>query len=182
MQKFLIVFFSLVGLTGVSGLAGQASETLAVESNSRSWTVSMDGHSAVRAYNPEAEVEIVINVAPLLPTSPMCMVNKRIKDIKFTLNIYKVADAGESNWAKSFEKTRIRFYRSGSSEERKVYGSNLIKNNQRFAQGTVVNIGSLEFLSPFTCENFYKTTMRLTSMTANGRPLPDLEFSIDKKS
>ncbi len=182
MKKFLIVFFSLVGLTAFSGLAGQASEKLEVESDSRTWNVSMNGHSSIRAYNQEAQVEIVINVAPLLPTSPMCMVNKRIKDIKFTLNIYKVADAGESDWAKSFEKMRIRFYRPGASEERKVYGSNLIKNNQRFAQGTVINVGSLEFLSPFTCEDFYNTTMRLTSMRANGRPLPDLEFTIDKKS
>ena len=86
---------------------------------------------------------------------------------------------GDDDWAKSFEKTRIQFSRPGGNEERRIYGSTLIKNNAKFQEGDVVNVGTLEFLSPFTCDNLDKTRMRITNMRAGGRNLPTLDFTIE---
>lgn len=177
MKKLIGLLLVLGGLCGFSDLAGQAGG-ISIESNSRDWEVSLRNNSVVRAYNPESQVELIINISSLLPNSPLCVSNKRIKDIKFTVNIYKVAERGDTDWAKSFEKTRIQFWRPGGSEERKVYGSTLIKNNLVFKEGTVVNVGTLQFLSPFTCSDIDGMSMRLSDMRAGGKSLPSLEFKL----
>ncbi len=164
-------------LCGFSDLSGQAGN-IEVESLNRNWQVSMRNNTTVRAFNEDYQVEILFNLANLLPNSPQCINNKRIKDIQITLNIYKAARRGETNWAKSFEKTRIRFYGRGGMEERKIYGSNLIKNNQRFQPGAVVNIGTLEFLSPYTCQEIDGMSMRVFGMRDGNQTLPDLEFKL----
>lgn len=178
MKKCLFLFCAAVMLCGFSDLAGQAGN-LELSTQSRDWEVSLRNNSLVRAFNPESQVEIIIDISSLLPNSPLCVSNKRIKDIKFTLNIYKVAEAGDGNWAKSYEKTRIQFWRPGQSDERKVYGSTLIKNNLVFKPGTVVNVGSLQFLSPITCEDIDGMSMRISGMLAGNRSLPSLEFKIE---
>lgn len=177
MQKIIGLLGAVLCLCGFTGISGQTSP-FEVENNNKNWEVEYNGNASVRAYHPESEVEIMINLSSLLPSAPLCVSNKRIKDIKFTLNIFKIAQRGDSDWAKSFEKTRISFSRPGESEERRLYGSVLIKNNAKFQVGDVVNIGSLEFLSPFTCDKLDKTRFRITNMRAGGRALPTLDFTI----
>ena len=174
MKKFfvgLIVFF----LTGFSSLSSMG-QALEVVSESNSWEVSMQSNALIKAYNPNAKVELLIDLNNLLPTSPYCVSNKHIKDIKFTVSIHKIADKGESNWTKSFEKTRIYFLGSKKSYERKVYGSNLIKNNFK-AGGGIINVGTLEFLSPITCDDINNTTLRISGM----KNIPLLSFKIKLK-
>ena len=174
MKKFfvgLIVFF----LTGFSSLSSMG-QALEVISESNSWEVSMQSNALIKAYNPNAKVELLIDLNNLLPTSPYCVSNKHIKDIKFTVSIHKIADIGESNWTKSFEKTRIYFLGPKKSYERKVYGSNLIKNNFK-AGGGVINVGTLEFLSPITCDDINNTTLRISGM----KNIPLLSFKIKLK-
>lgn len=178
MKKIFLMLGIVCCLCGFSDLSGRAAGGLQVEANNSDWQVSMRGNSAIRAYNPSSQVEVVVNVADILPSSPLCVSNKRIKDIKMTLNIYKIAAAGDDNWAKAFEKTRINFSRPGESAERKIYGSTLIKNNLKFPAGTVVNIGTLEFLAPFVCGDVNNTTMRISGMKAGYRALPPLDFTL----
>ena len=149
-----------------------------IENNNKSWKIERNGSASVRAYYPEAQVEIMVNLGTLLPTAPLCVSNERIKDIKFNINIFKVAMRGDSDWAKSFEKTRIQFSRPGESEERRVYGSTLVKNNAEFSEGAVVNIGTLEFLAPFTCEKLDGTRLRIINMRTSSGSLPTLDFTV----
>ena len=178
MQKIIGLLGVVFCLCGFTGLSGQTN-SFEIKNNNQSWELERGGGDSVRAYNPDNKVEITINLSSLLPSSPMCVSNERIKDIKFNLNIFKVAMRGDDDWAKSFEKTRIQFSRPGGSEERRIYGSTLIKNNAKFQEGDVVNVGTLEFLSPFTCDNLDKTRMRITNMRASGRNLPTLDFTIE---
>lgn len=180
MKKLCFVLLCVFGLCGATDLAEQTGE-LTVKSDNGNWDVSMRSHAVIRAYNPEAEVELSINISDLLPNSPQCVSIKRIKDIKFTVNIYKIAQPGDTDWAKSFEQMRIRFYGPGRpGEERKPYGSNLVKNNLKAQAGQAVNIGTLQYLSPYTCNDVDGLTMRFTDMKAGGRrALPPLEFKIE---
>lgn len=176
MKKFCLMLSSLWGLCAFSALP-DSGVPLTVKSNNKDWQVEMLGTSMIKAFNPKGQVEILINVENLLPQSPQCVSNKRIKDIKMTLSIRKVAMPGDSDWAKSFEKTRINFSGSGGGE-RRVYGSNLIKNNFKAEEGSVVNVGTLDFLAPVTCNNFVNSSMRISGMMSQGRSLPALSFSI----
>lgn len=168
----------VLGLCGFSELAEKNNQGLKVESNTKSWEVKSQGGASIRAFEPNAKVEIVIDLSDVLPSSPLCMSNKRIKDIKMTLDIHKVATENETNFGKSFEKTRIRFIGHGENLERKVYGSTLIKNSLKFKAGEVVNVGALQFLAPLSCEDIFNTSMRIYGMKVNGRQLPVLDFSI----
>lgn len=177
MKKVFLVLISVMTLCGFSELAQQGSGPEVIANTSK-WEVQMRGNSSVRAFNQDHQVEVIVNFPDVLPNSPLCLSNKRIKDIKMTLDIHKVAAAGESNWEKSFEKTKMRFSGRKGSEERKVYGSMLIKNNLKFEAGTVVNVGTLEFLAPFTCDDFFPIRMIVTGMKVQGRELPSLDFTI----
>ena len=60
----------------------------------------MKSDTTIRAVNQKYEVELLFNISDLLPSSPQCVSNKRIKDIKFTLNIYKTAQKGDYDWTR----------------------------------------------------------------------------------
>ncbi len=178
MKKIFGLMCVVWGLCGFTGLSGQ-DNPFEIENNNKSWEIERSGSASIRAYYPEAQVEIMINLGTLLPTSPLCVSNERIKDIKFNINIFKVAMRGDSDWAKSFEKTRIQFSRPGESEERRIYGSTLVKNNAKFSEGAIVNIGTLEFLAPFPCDKLDKTRIKLINMRAGNRNLPALDFTVE---
>lgn len=178
MKKIFGLLCVVWGLCGFTGLSGQENP-FEIENNNKSWKIERNGSASVRAYYPEAQVEIMVNLGTLLPTAPLCVSNERIKDIKFNINIFKVAMRGDSDWAKSFEKTRIQFSRPGESEERRIYGSTLVKNNAKFSEGAVVNIGTLEFLAPFPCDKLDKTRIKLINMRAGNRNLPALDFTVE---
>ena len=177
MRKIIGLMGVVLSLCGFTSLSGQTN-SLEIENNNTAWEIEQSGSASVRAYNSQSQMEIVVNMSSLLPSSPLCISNERIKDIKFTLNIFKVAQRGDGDWAKSFEKTRIQFSRPGESEERRIYGSTLIKNNAKFQEGDVVNIGMLEFLSPFTCDKLNETRLRIVNMRAGNRSLPTLDFIV----
>lgn len=144
MKKILISICVAFLLSGFTELP-ENNDQLSVESTSKDWEVQMNGDSYVKAVYPKGQLELVLNIGNVLPNSAECLSNKRIKDIKIDLTIRKVVQAGDRDWEKSFEKTRIDF--SGKDGgERKVVASNLIKNNLRFETGAVVNVGTLSFL------------------------------------
>ncbi|MBQ7303583.1 MAG: hypothetical protein IJW75_01515 [Alphaproteobacteria bacterium] len=171
----LICFLFLCGFTPLSSLRG----SLFVSSKSADWEVSNSGAN-IRAFNQKAKVELIFNLSDLLPNSPYCVSNKRIKDIKFRVSIHKIAKKGETDWEKSFGRTKIYFSGKGGSRERRVYGSNLIKNNIK-ASGGVINVGTLEFLSPITCENIDNMTMRILGMKDGRQNIQPLTFTINLK-
>lgn len=176
MKKFcflIALFFS-----ATTALA-QESGLIDVYTESQEWEVSMRDDTTIRAFNAEYAVELLFNISDLLPNSPQCVSNKRIKDIKFTVNIYKTAQDGDYDWAKSFEQMRIRFSGHGKSEDRKPYGSNLVKNNLKVNRGTTVNVGTLQYLSPLTCSDIFGASFYVSDVKAGGkRPLPALQFKI----
>lgn len=178
MKKIVTMLIAVLGLCAFSSSFDNDGSAFEVSSNSTAWEVKTAGTSLIRAYNQSSETEIIINVSNLLPNSPKCLSNKRIKDIKITLDIRKIAQKGDSNWAKSYEKTRIRFSSPQGSQECRIYGSNLMKNNLKVSVGSTVNIGTLEFLAPFTCDDFLSSSMQIYGMSANGRPLPTLDITI----
>lgn len=169
-----ILVLSLCGFTSISG----QTNLFEIENNDTSWEIERSGSTSVKAYHPDTQVEIMVNLGTLLPSAPLCVSNKRIKDIKFNINIFKVAEWGDKDWAKSFEKTRIQFSRPGENEERRIYGSTLIKNNAQFQAGNVVNIGTLVFLAPFTCDKLDETRIRVINMRIGNRSLPAIDFTV----
>lgn len=177
MKKISFLLVMLWGLCGFTGLSGQVGNNFEVKSENRDWEVAMSG-SSIKAYNSNAELELALDIGNMMPDSPMCVSNERIKDIKITLSIYKVARAGEKDWQKAFEKTRIYFSRSGGSAERKVYGSSLIKNDAVFNAGTVVNVGTLTFLSPFVCNDVNGLRIRISGMKSGYRNVSPLDFTV----
>lgn len=177
MSKYIVLIFSFFFLCAFSDLKDRSNE-MKVESNSPDWEVSMRGNSSVRAYDPKAELELIIDISNLLPSSVACVSNKRIKDIKFSINVYKIAQAGDSNWAKAFERTRILFRSRSGTTEKKLYGSNFVKNNLNFSPGTFVNIGRMDFLAPYVCEDINGLNMRLTGMKGMAVPIPPLDLTI----
>ena len=177
MKKICLFLFALV--FNPFEVSAQESGLPDVVSQSNDWDVSMKSDTTIRAYNEKYEVELLFNISDLLPSSPQCVSNKRIKDIKFTINIYKTAQKGDYDWAKSFEQTRIRFSGRGKTEERKPYGSNLVKNNIKVPAGETVNVGTLQYLSPYTCADIWNATFYVSDMKAGGRGLlPSFEFKI----
>lgn len=153
-----------------------------VKSESTAWEVKLRNNTTVRAFNEKFQIELLFNISDLLPSSPQCLSNKHIKDIKFTVNIYKTVQEGDLDWAKSFEQMRILFSGNGQSEERKPYGSNLVKNNLKVKSGEMLNIGTLQYLSPLTCSDIWNTSFYVSDMKAGGRKiLPPLQFTIIPK-
>ena len=111
-----------------------------------------------------------------MPNSPFCITNKRIKDIKFDIDIYKRVQKGDTDWSKMVDRMRIVFSNTGFSEQKRIYGSNLLKNNTTAKVGETVHIGTLQFLSPLTCEKVNNMKMSVSGITVRGRALPPLEF------
>lgn len=144
------------------------------------WEVEQDS-TKIKALNNDFEFELTFYVDNFMPRSPQCISNKRIKDIKFDVDVYKRAQKGDSNWQKMIDRMRIDFSNTGFFEEKKVYGSNLIKNNASFRVGDVVHIGTLQFLAPLTCEKVDKMTMKVTGIVIRGKKLPPLEMQLNLK-
>lgn len=177
MKKLYFLPLMLFALCGFGGLSEQAGGNFEVKSANNDWDVQMNG-STVKAYNQNAQLEVNLDIANMMPNAPLCVSGEKIKDIKINMNIYKKALSGEKDWQKAFERTKIYFSRPGGAAERKVYGSSLIKNNMTFNEGTVVNVGSLIFLSPFVCNEVDGLRMRISGMKAGNRNAPTLDFTI----
>lgn len=173
---FLVSAFIICAFSRLSSIG----DNLEIKSISRHWNISSSSGSIIRAYNEKSKVELVINISNILPSSPYCLSNKRIKDIKFDVTIYKMAKEGEKNWKKSFEKTRIYFSGRSGSGERKVYASNLIKDSFVARKG-MVNVGKLEFLSPITCKNVDNMSIRISGMKDGNKNIDILSLKIKFK-
>ena len=141
-MKFFITLIYCIFFLCKTGLSESIGQSLEVVSNNKAWEVSTLSNALIKAYNPASQIELMIDLNNILPSSPYCVLNKHIKNIRFTVSIYKIANKGEKNWAKSFEKTKIYFYSRFGYDERKVYDSNLIRNNIT-ATGGVINVGTL---------------------------------------
>ena len=181
MKKTVLLVFSFFILCGFESLSDQIHNFTVENKTPASWEVKQE-NSVIKAYNNTNGLELNFYVENFMPNSPQCVSNKRIKDIKFDLDIYKQVQKGDSNWVKMIERMRINFVIPGSSEEKRVYGSNLIKNNAVFKEKSVVHIGILQFLNPFPCDKVDNMQMKITGITVRGRPLPPLEllFKLEK--
>ena len=96
MKKILLALFLLgtFSLPAFADLASQAGGNLKLENNSPDWEVAMRGTSSVRAFYPQDNVEVTIDISNILPSSSWCLSNDRITDIKVPFSIYKVAQRG----------------------------------------------------------------------------------------
>lgn len=175
MKNFATCLFLIFSLCGFSSLSEQIG-SIEIETTNTNWQITNSG-ATIKAFNPSSQVELLIDLNNILPTSPYCVSNKKIKDIKLSVSVHKIAKDGESNWEKSFEKTRIYFSGKTDSEERKVFTSNLIKNNHKVKAG-VINVGTLEFLSPITCYDIDNMKMKISGMKNGNRNIPVLDFTI----
>ena len=153
MKKVSFLLVALWSLCGFTGLSNQTDGNFTAQSENRDWEVQMSG-SSIKAYNQDNQLEAVLDIGNMMPSAPLCVSGDKIKDIKINLNIYKVAQAGEKNWQKAFEQTKIYFSRS------------------------VVNVGSVTFLSPFVCNEVDGLRMRISGMKAGYRNAPTLDFTI----
>lgn len=169
-----ICFFALTGFTDLT----QDASNLKVESKTPEWEVVSETQSVIKAFNPQYNLQFTFNVAPFLPDSPQCRNFKRIKDIKYRINIYKVASAQDTNWTRSFSQMRITFSGNGIVQETRVYGSNLIKDNYKAKTGSTVNVGTLDFLAPIVCKDINNTTVHVSGMKSGKQTIPPLTFKI----
>lgn len=180
MKNLLILFFSFFLLTGFESLSDELNNFEVENKTPAFWEVEQDS-TKIKALNSNFEFELTFYVDNFMPRSPQCISNKRIKDIKFDVDVYKRAQKGDSNWQKMIDRMRIDFSNAGFFEEKKVYGSNLIKNNASFKVGDVVHIGTLQFLAPLTCEKVDKMTMKVMGIVVRGKSLPPLEMQLNLK-
>ena len=180
MKKGVLLIAVFFGLCGFESLSDEVDKFEVENKTPNAWEVEQNT-TEIKAYNKEFDFELTFYVDNFMPNSPQCLSNKRIKDIKFDIDIYKRAQKGDSGWTKMVERMRILFTNTGFSEEKRIYGSNLTKNNANFEIGQVVHIGTLQFLAPLTCEKVNGMTMRVTGITVRGRTLPPLEFYFNLK-
>lgn len=175
MKNILVLLFSFFFLTGFESLSDEL-HTFEIENKTpATWEVEQDS-TKIKAYNQAFDFELTFYVDTFMPNSPQCISNKRIKDIKFDIDVYKRAQKGDYNWAKMIERMRILFTNTNFVEEKRVYGSNLIKNNATFKLGEIVHIGTLQFLAPLTCDKVNMMTMKVTGIVVKGKALPPLEM------
>ena len=176
MKNILFRLFLVFSLCGFSSLSDQAS-TIIVETKNSDWEIANSSGAVVKAFHKESQTEFSINLSSLLPTSTYCMSNKKVKDIKFDISIHKVAKEGETNWEKAYEKTIVKFSGKAGTKEKKVQYLNLIKNNFK-AKAGVLNIGKIEFISPFTCDEIDDMNIRISGMKNGNKNLPAINFKI----
>jgi len=175
MKKYLALVCSLFTLCGFDSLSGETNMYQAENKTPDAWEIEQN-ENQIKAYNQEYEMELVFYVDAFMPNSPQCRSNKRIKDIKFDIDVYKRAQKGDTGWAKMIERIRIVFSNTGFSEEKRIYGSTLIKNSAIYQVGDIVQIGTLQFLAPLTCSQVDNMTMRVSGLVVRGRSLPPLEI------
>lgn len=181
MKKFLVLCVAFFGLCGFESLSEQVHDFEVENKSPFNWEIQQNG-GVIKAFNANSQLELTFYVDTFMPNSPQCLSNKRIKDIKFEIDVYKRAQKGDSSWAKMVERARILFSGYGFREEKRVYGSNLIKNNASFKIDEVVHIGTLQFLAPLTCEKVDNMRMSISGFTVRGRSVPplDLLFKLEK--
>ncbi len=180
MQKYLALFFSVFLCCGFESLSGHSDEVEIENKTKQNWETEIKGAS-ILAYNKTYELELTFNIAAFLPSSTQCVSNKRIKDIKFDVNVYKKMQKGDDKFYKMFEKMKINFATPRSSKDAKVYTSNLINNRIMFNIGETVPVGTLYFLAPFVCQDVDQMKMRITDITIQGRRVPPLEILLKLK-
>lgn len=180
MKKYLALCLSTLFIYGFTSLSGNLNEFKIENKTTLDWETESSGTS-VKAYNKQYDLELVFNVSPFMPSSALCTSNKRIKDIKFDINIYKKMQKGDAKFGKMVERMRINFSSPGFSEEKRIYGSDLVKDSVTFEVGQTVQIGTLYFLAPLTCKKIDQMKMRITNITIQGRPVPPLEILFELK-
>ena len=89
MKKVLAVFFALFGLCGFESLSDQVHNFEVENKSTNSWEIEQSG-SVVKALNKDSQMELTFYVDSFMPNSPQCLSNKRIKDIKFEIDIYNL--------------------------------------------------------------------------------------------
>lgn len=181
MKKFLILCAAFFCLCGFESLSERVHDFEVENKSPFNWEIQQNG-SVIKAFNENFQLELTFYVDNFMPNSPQCLSNKRIKDIKFEIDIYKKAQKGDSSWTKMVERARVLFSGNGFREEKRIYGSNLIKNNSTFKIDDVVHIGTLQFLAPLTCEKVDNMRMSINGFTVRGRSVPalDLVFKLNK--
>jgi len=181
MKKFLILAFTFLGLCGFESLSDNLHDFDVENKTPDTWEVEIK-NMVVKAFNETYQLELSFNVASFLPNSPQCLSNKRIKDIKFDIDVYKRVQKGDSGFAKMIERMRLYFTGSGVAEEKRIYGSNLLKKDSFAQEGSIIHVGTLQFLAPLTCKKVDKMTLKATGIVVRGRPLPPLEmvFKLNK--
>ena len=112
MKKFIVLGLSFIGLCGFESLSDQVQKFEIENKTPTAWEVEQST-TEIKAYNPTAEIELTFYVYNFMPNSPQCLSNKRIRDIKFDIDIYKKAQKGDSAWAKMVERMRILFTNRG---------------------------------------------------------------------
>ncbi|MBO4284816.1 MAG: hypothetical protein J5895_01110 [Alphaproteobacteria bacterium] len=179
-KKLLSLFVCLFVLCGFESLSGQTDHFFVENLSPADWEIKQTG-SSINAYNKAFDFELVFYVDSIIPSSPQCVSNKRIKDIKFNIDVYKRAQQGDTGWAKMVERMQIRFVGIGYDVQKKIYGSNLTKNNASYALGEVVHIGTLQFLAPYPCKQINNMTMKVTDLRVKNERIPALEMRFKLK-
>lgn len=180
MKKIVFLICAFFITCGFESLSDQ-SEVFEIENKTPNfWEIEQAG-SVVKAYNEQTQMELTIYTATFMPNSPQCLSNKHIKDIKFDIDIYKKAQKGDQSWVKMVDRMKISFIGRGYSEEKNIYGSNLIKNDLIFNLDDVVHIGTLQFLMPYPCKDIDGLKMRIGNIMVRGRTLPPLELLFKTK-
>ncbi len=177
MKKIVSLLCVTFALCGFESLSDQADLFNIEVPQSTRWVVEKNG-SVIKAYYPPKEIELTFYVDSFMPNSQQCLSNKRIKDIKFDVDVYKRFQKGDTNFAKMVERMKINFKGRTFNQENKVYGSNLITKNLSFKEGEIVHVGTLQFLAPYPCEYVNDMQMRITNISPQrGETLPALEWT-----
>lgn len=175
MKKYLALCCMIFGICGFESLSDSNNEFEIENKTTAEWETELSG-TTVKAYNKRYELELDFDASPFMPSSTLCISNKRIKDIKFTVNIYKKMQKGDTKFAKMVERMRINFMAPGISKEKRVYTSTLIGDRVTLNIGDTVPVGKLYFLAPITCNDVNQMRMRITDINVQGRSVPPLEI------
>ena len=180
MKKYLALFFAIFLICGFDSLSGKLDEIEIENKTKQNWETKLSG-AAISAYNKQYDLELHFDLSALLPSSTWCVSNKRIRDIKFNVKVYKKMQKGDAKFARMVDRMKINFFAQGYSEEVKVYTSNLIGHHVSFNVGDTVPVGTLYFLAPFVCKDVDQMKMRITDITVQGRRVPPLEIMLKLK-
>ena len=187
MKKILSLLVAVFMLSAYDGTIDYASttdykgitepvHTYTIENKSDpSWSLLLDT-MGIKAHHTPSDTELWLYVDSFMPNSPQCLTNKRIRDIKFDIDVYKVAQKGDSNWSKMVNRMKIQFTGKNYNEQKRVYGSNILKDSASFKIGEIVNVGTLQFLAPYPCKDVDQMKMTISNIIVKGRPLPPLEI------
>lgn len=180
MKKILSLFFVAFMLCGFAAEEERIHAYYVDNDSADDWEVSIET-LGIKAYHAASETEVWLAVDAFMPNSPLCLSNKRIRDIKFDVIIYKVAHKGDSNWSKMVNRMQIQFIGKGYNEQRRIYGSTILKDSAQVKVGETVNVGTLQFLAPYPCRDADQMRMRVSNIIVRGRALPTLDIKLKLK-